>query len=87
MTSHAAAQSIDKETITATQEYILKALNHPRTDVDLIEAYNNLKLAPRATEQSIRSRRAELVKKGLVIDSGQREKLSSGRYAIVWSKA
>lgn len=87
LTSHAAAESISEETITATQEFILKALNRPRTDVDLVEAYRQFKLAPRATEQSIRSRRAELVRKGLVKDSGERIKLASGRYAIVWTAA
>jgi hypothetical protein len=84
-TSHQAAESVSN--ITETQANILKALIRPRTDVDLIEAYRNLKTAPRASESGIRSRRAELVAAGLVIDTGDRVKLPSGRSAIVWARA
>lgn len=84
-TSHEAAASVDN--LTATKQAILKALNHPRTDVDLISAYHNLKGAPVASESGIRSRRAELVTAGLVVDTGARIKLPSGRHAIVWAKA
>ena len=84
-TSHDAAASVDN--ITATQEYVLKALRKPRADVELVEAYRRFKTAPRASESGIRSRRAELVDRGLVIDTGRRVKLDSGRYAIVWGRA
>jgi hypothetical protein len=83
-TSHEAAESVDN--ITETQRYILKALKRPRPDVELVEAYRNLKTAPRASESGIRSRRAELVDRGLVIDTGKRVRLDSGRYAIVWGR-
>jgi hypothetical protein len=85
ITSHEAAASVND--ITKTQEFILKALVRPRTDIDLVEAYRNLKLAPRASESGIRSRRAELVRAGLIMDTGERVKLASGRNAIVWAKA
>lgn len=85
VTSHEAAESVDR--ITETQEYVLKALRKPRPDVQLIEAYRAFKRAPRASESGIRSRRAELVDRGLVIDTGRRVKLDSGRYAIVWGRA
>lgn len=81
-TSHEAAASV--KNISATQEYVLKALNRPRTDPDLAEAYLNIKGAPIASLSGIRSRRAELVAKGLVEDSGLREVLPSGRKAIIW---
>lgn len=84
-TSHEAAAQVDN--LTATKQAILKALNHPRTDVDLISAYQSLYGAPRASESGIRSRRAELVAAGLVQDTGERIKLASGRRAIVWAKA
>lgn len=84
-TSHEAAASVTD--LTATKLSILKALNHPRTDVDLVSAYNNLKTAPITSESGIRSRRAELVAAGLVVDSGERVKLPSGRRAILWAKA
>lgn len=84
-TSHEAAASV--KDITKTQEFILQALVRPRTDIDLVEAYNNLKLAPRASESGIRSRRAELVRAGMIVDTGERRKLESGRKAIVWARA
>jgi hypothetical protein len=84
-TSHEAAESVGN--LTATKEAILKALARPGTDVDLVERYQNLRNAPRASESGIRSRRAELVRDGLVQDSGDRVRLASGRNAIVWQVA
>ena len=84
VTSHEAAASI--RNISATQLGILDALNRPRPDVDIVEVYQKLKRNPRASESGIRSRRAELVAMGLVVDTGSRVKLPSGRRAIVWAK-
>lgn len=81
-TSHEAAESVKE--VTATQQYVLKALRRPRNDTQLIEAYRAFKTAPPASESGIRSRRAELVKRGLIEDSGNRVRLSSGRNSIVW---
>jgi hypothetical protein len=81
-TSHEAAESVNN--VTLTQEYVLKALRRARTDVQLIEAYRSMRKAPPASESGIRSRRAELVRKGLVVDTGSRQVLPSGRKAIVW---
>jgi hypothetical protein len=83
-TSHDAARSVDH--ITDTQLYILQALSRPRTDIQLVEAYSKLVKAPNASESGIRSRRAELVRKGKVVDSGIRQVLPSGRMAIVWAR-
>jgi hypothetical protein len=83
-TSHEAADSVTN--VTLTQEYILKALKRPRNDTQLIEAYRGYKTAPRASESGIRSRRAELVDAGLVDDSGNRVKMPSGRFSIVWER-
>jgi hypothetical protein len=85
VTSHLAAEAVDN--ITKTQEFILRCLRKPRPDVELVEAYRNMKTAPRASESGIRSRRAELVDRGLVVDTGGRVKLSSGRYAIIWGRS
>lgn len=82
ITSHDAADSVDN--ITQTQSYVLRCLRRPRVDVELVSAYREYKTAPRASESGIRSRRAELVDRGLVIDTGRRVRLESGRYAIVW---
>lgn len=82
-TSHEAADSVAD--VTATQSYIVKVLNKkPRNDHELIEAYRQYKTAPRASESGIRSRRAELVKAGVVTDTGKRVVLPSGRRSIVW---
>jgi len=83
-TSHEAAESV--RNVTTTQEYVLRALRRPRTDPELLEAYRQFKRAPRASESGIRSRRAELVRAGLVRDSKRRVRLESGRRAIVWEK-
>jgi hypothetical protein len=90
-TSHDAAKSVRK--ITGTQNTILLLLGiEGMTDVDLVSAYQKMNLtspetAPRASESGIRSRRAELVARGLVQDSGDRVKLDSGRFATVWIRA
>lgn len=81
-TSHEAAASVDN--VTMTQAFVLRALKKPRTDPQLIEAYRQLKKAPLASESGIRTRRAELVEKGLVADSGKRSVTPFGRKAIVW---
>jgi hypothetical protein len=84
-TSHEAAESVKE--VTKTQQFILKALRKPLTDVALVAVYRSYKHAPLASESGIRSRRAELVAAGLVVDTGDRQKLASGRRAIVWSVA
>jgi hypothetical protein len=84
ITSHEAAESVGEP--SETQAYVLRALRKPRTDSQLIEAYNALARAPRASESGIRTRRAELVAMGRVSDSGKREKTASGRWSIVWER-
>lgn len=83
-TSHQAAQSVD--VITLTQSFVMRVLRRPRVDVELVEAYQAMSTAPRASESGIRSRRAELVRLGWVRDSGRRKRLESGRMAIVWER-
>jgi len=82
-TSHDAAESV--KNVTATQAFVLRVLRKPRTDTQLIEAYRSLKKAPLASESGIRSRRAELVDKGLVADTGQRALTPFGRQSTVWA--
>lgn len=81
-TSHAAAASVLD--ITATQEWVIRALRRPTNDVELLARYRNFKKAPKASDSGIRSRRAELVERGAVQDTGERVTLDSGRRAIVW---
>lgn len=83
VTSHHAAESV--KDVTVTQAFILRIIEkRPRTDSDLIQAYRQYKTAPMASESGIRSRRAELVSKGLLGDTNIRKILPSGRRSIVW---
>ncbi len=86
-TSHDAAKSV--KDLTATQAAIVRILREhgPMVDQDLSLHYRVMahgKRAPWAAESGIRSRRAELVELGLVVDTGARQKLASGRQSIVW---
>jgi len=88
-TSHEAASSVKNLTDTK-RAIVLLVTAEPMTDDTLVHVYQTmarLELAPSASESGIRSRRAELVRDGLLIDSGARQKLSSGRNAIVWAVA
>jgi hypothetical protein len=79
-TSWAAARSLDPTVLRASQKLVLAAMQDhgPMTDDDLIG------LVP-MSPSGARSRRSELVTKGLVYDTGKRETLPSGRRAIVWA--
>jgi hypothetical protein len=85
-TSHDAAKSVRH--ISETQAAIMVILREtPMCDEKLVEQFNlwesHGRFAP-ASAQSIRSRRAELVRLGLVEYSGFDEKMSTGRYGRVW---
>ena len=85
-TSHEAASSVSD--ISETQ-IIIRALlaGYPMTDEELIRSYQNAveqKIAPMASESGIRSRRAELVDRGLVRDSGRFGTTRSGRRSKIW---
>jgi hypothetical protein len=59
----------------------------PLTDEELIERYGWMREQfnlPPQTPQSIRTRRAELVRAGHVVDSGERRPTKSNRMATVW---
>ncbi|QEA10828.1 hypothetical protein [Mycobacterium phage Weirdo19] len=92
-TSHAAAGSLTPDRIRASQQAVLVELGRHRfglTDHELVEAYTDAAEVGRVPMQSpsgIRSRRHELVDAGLVVDTGARIKLASGRNAIVWAVA
>lgn len=85
-TSWDAAGSVDD--VTATQAIILMLLRErPMTDEQLVFEYNAGVVRGDYLAKSpsgIRSRRAELVRKGLVVDNGVRGLMSTGRTAIVW---
>jgi hypothetical protein len=84
-TSHAAARSV--QNISPTQQGILNLLKDGMNDESLVNVYTGLAkggYVPAASESGIRSRRAELVKQGLVVDTGERNQMTTGRLATVW---
>lgn len=85
-TSWDAAGSVDD--VTATQAVILMLLRErPMCDEQLVAEYDAGVARGdflRKTAQCIRSRRAELVRKGLIIDNGLRVPMTTGRKAILW---
>lgn len=88
-TSHAAAASIDPDTLRQSLRdvYDLLAAAGSATDERLVTGFEFAIGDGHVKPQSpsgIRSRRSELVRAGLVRDTGRREILSSGRQAIVW---
>ncbi|QFG10291.1 LamD-like [Mycobacterium phage DyoEdafos] len=91
-TSLAAWQSLDKDYLRESQRAVLKALGRLRkggTDTDIARVYNRSKwgaVLPQSPS-GLRTRRAELVKQGFVVDSGARKRLPSGRLSVVWTKA
>ena len=82
-TSHAAAASLASDKIRGAQSAVLRFLrrNGPMEDERLVKLYNG---DPTQSPSGLRTRRAELVKKGLIVDSGKRIVTKSGRKAIVW---
>ena len=81
-TSHQAAASISPQKMRESHEAVL-ALFHergPMTDAALVECYDG----PRQSPSGLRTRRRELADVGLIVDTGERVKLESGRRAIVW---
>ena len=87
VTSHDAAKSV--RNLTATQQRIVNLLRFPMTDEELIDSFFVAAdiSGGYASPSGIRSRRAELVFRGVVVDTGERVKLRSGRHAIVWKTA
>lgn len=80
-TSWAAARSVTR--IRQTQQWILDLLATPMTDEQIALALE--RDGHSVSPSGARTRRAELVDLGLVVDSGQRTLLKTGRRAIVWA--
>jgi hypothetical protein len=85
-TSHDAADSVRR--VSDTQAAILMLLRAtPMCDEKLIAEYRRWERAdnyPAASDQGIRSRRAELVKMGLVTPAPYKELMTTNRYGQVW---
>jgi hypothetical protein len=85
-TSWAAAGSVEE--ITRKQRAVLAVLRFkgPLTDAELREAYRKASNLPWQEDSGLRTRRRELVDKGLVENTGVTRPLEkTGRQAIVWA--
>lgn len=93
LTSHEAAASIGEDELRASQQaiYILFARigRGGMTDEDLVEHYMKAsqyhpEIYPYQSESGIRTRRSELVRRGMVAASGERGITRSGRPCTIW---
>jgi len=90
-TSVEAAASIDEDQLRRSQLAVLKTLRHlvAATDAELVSSYlhrADAGLAHYQSQSGIRTRRNELVKAGLIVDTGVRA-WSGRRHHIVWAAA
>ncbi len=89
VTSHQAAESVTE--LRGSQQAVLRVMPQKLgiTDEELVAKYRHqaeLGDVPHQSDSGIRSRRSELVKKRLVLDSGTRRPTTYGRKAIVWRR-
>ena len=84
-TSKEAAESIGLERVSQMQERIIQVFKFnggEMSDEKLVELYHSY--WDEGTDQGIRSRRNELVRKDKVFDSGKRSVTRFGRSCVVW---
>lgn len=84
-TSHLAAASVSN--LTKTQERVKACLLVPGCDEQIIKRYRHYFPGDFTTDQSIRSRRSELVAKGEVRFSGEHSVTETGHATRVWELA
>lgn len=91
-TSHAAAASVRKLTEKQIALLAVFRLYYPMTDEELVERYEALQRVtgselPKQSRSGMRTRRAELVRRGNIVNTGRKATMSTGRKAIVWGLA
>jgi hypothetical protein len=82
VTSAAAADSLDGETLNAMQRRVLQLLQATPGGLTDEEMQRRLDMNP----STQRPRRIELARRGLVVEAGTR-RAASGRWAVVWRAA
>ena len=85
-TSREAAESIGLERISETQQRVLEVFRfngREMCDERLVELYLDY-WPDSATDQSIRSRRGELTRKGKIFDTGKRGVTRFNRRCVIW---
>jgi hypothetical protein len=88
-TSRQAAESIGLERISETQQRVLEVFRFnggEMCDERLVELYLDY-WPDSATDQSIRSRRGELTRKGKIYDTGKRGVTRFNRRCVIWRLA
>lgn len=88
-TSWEAAASISPDQLRDRHKAVLRVLKTfgPQHNDALADKYQAIAAQwdlPSQTDQSVRSRRSELTKMGLVVDTGETVVLGSGRRAVIW---
>jgi hypothetical protein len=84
-TSHEAARSIGSLRLNEVREAILALLRvRPLADWMLVEFYSMDASLPKQSPQSIRSRRADLVRMGLIVEDGTAPHPETGRRHTLW---
>lgn len=85
-TSHAAAASVTE--LNAKQKSVLSLFQSfvAMHDEALIKLYRSTSAMPQS-QSGLRTRRKELARRGMIVDSGARVPTQSGRQSIVWKLA
>ncbi len=85
-TSHQAAASVSRRAMTRGRAAVLTVFRTlgPMTDEALLGVYDTKNIEPHQSESGLRTRRSELVKMGLLRDSGRVQANRNGRMCTVW---
>jgi hypothetical protein len=83
-TSHDAAFSIADATVNQQRVYVIHLTQGQRglTDEEQLAIYRSI--YGMCAESTPRKRRHDLTRAGILVDSGERRLLRSGRFGIVW---
>lgn len=86
-TSRKAASSVTN--MTKKRQHVMATFRRygSLTDEQLVSVYGQMDDVADQSDSGLRTRRSELVKMGLLCDTGQTRRIRSGRMAVVWGLA